>query len=91
MSLDYPSWPKRLKLIRRSELSQFAKNLQPKMPISQNWLYPLWHSPWVMLMAMTCLCLEWTIRRVRGWHEKTMSEPVFGVTRYGYQDPSSGR
>lgn len=55
------------KLIRRSELSQFAKNLpNQKMPISQNWLYPLWHSPWVMLMAMTCLCLEWTIRRVRG-------------------------
>ncbi|MEC7679753.1 MAG: hypothetical protein VX694_10820 [Planctomycetota bacterium] len=55
------------KLIRRSELSQFAKNLpNQKMPISQNWLYPLWHSPWVMLMAMSCLCLEWTIRRVRG-------------------------
>jgi len=37
-----------------------------KVPVSQVWTYPVWHRPWVMLMAILCLCGEWGLRRWKG-------------------------
>lgn len=55
------------KVIRTSELDQFSRDLpNQKVPLSQTWLYPLWHQPWVMTLAIACLSLEWMIRRLKG-------------------------
>ena len=54
-------------LVRRNELDQFSRELpNQKVPIRQKWLYPLWHSPWVLTLAIACLSLEWTLRRMKG-------------------------
>jgi hypothetical protein len=55
------------RVIRTSDLNRFSQDLpNQRMPISETWLYPLWHSPWILTLAIACLCLEWTIRRLRG-------------------------
>jgi uncharacterized membrane protein len=37
-----------------------------KVPVTQTWVYPIWHRPWVMLAAILCLCGEWGLRRWKG-------------------------
>jgi len=55
------------RVIRTSDLNRFSQDLpNQRMPISETWLYPLWHSPWILTLAIACLCLEWTVRRLRG-------------------------
>ncbi|TWT76389.1 hypothetical protein CA13_68830 [Planctomycetes bacterium CA13] len=54
-------------VIDDSELSAFASDLpNRRMPISETWVYPLWHRTWVMITAIACLCGEWGIRRWKG-------------------------
>ncbi len=54
-------------LIRDDQLDQFAGELpNRKVPVTETWVYPIWHRPWVMGLAMLCLCLEWGIRRWKG-------------------------
>jgi len=54
-------------LIFDSELDQFADDLpNRKVPLSERWVYPIWHHPWVMITAMLCLCGEWGLRRWKG-------------------------
>ncbi|TWU38800.1 hypothetical protein Q31b_38780 [Novipirellula aureliae] len=54
-------------LIREDQLDQFANDLpNRKVPVTETWVYPVWHHPWVMLMAMLCLCCEWGLRRWKG-------------------------
>jgi hypothetical protein len=48
-------------------LDEFVSSLpNRKIPITETWVYPLWHSPWVLLFAVVCLCGEWAIRRLNG-------------------------
>jgi hypothetical protein len=55
------------RVITTSELDRFAQALpNQKVPVTESWLYPLWHSPFVMILAMTCLCLDWGLRRWKG-------------------------
>lgn len=55
------------RLVHQNELDEFARELpNQKVPVRQKWLYPLWHSPWVLGLAIACLSLEWTIRRMKG-------------------------
>lgn len=55
------------RVVRVSELDQFAADLpNQRVPIRETWLYPLWHSPWILTIAIGCLCMEWTIRRIKG-------------------------
>lgn len=54
-------------LIRDDQLNQFANELpNTKVPVTETWVYPIWHHPWVMLTAMLCLCGEWGLRRWKG-------------------------
>ena len=37
-----------------------------RVPITEPAITPLWHQPWVFLLAIVCLCGEWGLRRWRG-------------------------
>ncbi len=55
------------RVLRDNELDAFAAELpHQKVPVSQAWVYPIWHQPWVMLLAIICLCAEWGLRRWKG-------------------------
>lgn len=54
-------------VIRDDRLDRFAADLPTrKVPVTESWVYPIWHRPWVMLAAMLCLCTEWGLRRWKG-------------------------
>jgi hypothetical protein len=54
-------------VISASGLESFVANLQSKkVPITETWLQPLWHQPWVLMLALACLCGEWALRRWNG-------------------------
>ncbi|QDT12238.1 hypothetical protein [Stieleria marina] len=54
-------------IIAEDRLSAFVTDLpNRKVPVTETWIYPIWHRPWVMFLAMLCLCAEWGIRRLRG-------------------------
>lgn len=49
------------------DLDDFVQNFPAsKVPITESHIEPLWHQPWLLMLAIGCLCLEWGIRRVRG-------------------------
>lgn len=55
------------RVMEESELSDFTRELPTeKVPVTQTWVYPIWHQPWVMLLALVCLCAEWGLRRWKG-------------------------
>tara|TARA_R110002049_G_scaffold46487_1_gene135147 strand:+ start:96266 stop:98665 length:2400 start_codon:yes stop_codon:yes gene_type:complete len=54
-------------VIRDDRLDAFAEDLpNRKIPVTETWVYPIWHRPWVMMLAMGCLCCEWGLRRWKG-------------------------
>lgn len=54
-------------IIRDDSLAKFDSDLpNKKVPVTEAWVYPIWHHPWVMLTAMLCLCCEWGLRRWKG-------------------------
>ncbi len=54
-------------VILDTELDRFADQLPSrKVPVTETWVYPIWHRPWVMITAMLCLCGEWGLRRWKG-------------------------
>lgn len=54
-------------VIYDDRLEGFADDLPTrKVPVTETWVYPLWHRPWVMIVAMLCLCCEWGLRRWKG-------------------------
>lgn len=54
-------------VIPEDRLDRFVADLpNRKVPVTETWVFPLWHRPWVMLAAMLCLCCEWGLRRLRG-------------------------
>ena len=54
-------------VVSQDRLNEFVADLpNRKVPVSETWVYPIWHRPWVMLLAILCLCGEWGIRRLRG-------------------------
>jgi uncharacterized membrane protein len=54
-------------LVALEELDRLASDFpSSKVPITESHVEPLWHRPWLLLLAIGCLCLEWGIRRVRG-------------------------
>ena len=49
------------------ELDDFAAGLpNRKMPLMETKLFPVWHRPTVLLLALLCLCGEWGLRRWKG-------------------------
>lgn len=55
-------------VIEPDELDQFVSSLpNRRIPITEPWIYPLWHH-WPMLaIAILCLVGEWGLRRWKGW------------------------
>ena len=54
-------------VIELDRLESFAAGLSSKKaPVTEHWSQPLWHKPWVLLVAIACLCAEWALRRWRG-------------------------
>lgn len=54
-------------VIELKNLESFADDLpNRKVPVTETWVYPLWHRGWVMLVALACLCGEWGLRRWKG-------------------------
>lgn len=54
-------------LIEADALDEFVSGLPSrKVPVTQTWVYPIWHRPWVMFVAILCLCGEWGLRRWKG-------------------------
>lgn len=54
-------------LVALENLDAFAASLPTaKVPITESHVEPLWHRPWLLLVAIGCLCLEWGLRRVKG-------------------------
>lgn len=54
-------------LVEDDSLAAFVNSLSSReMPVSQTWVYPIWHRPWVMCLAIVCLCTEWGLRRWKG-------------------------
>jgi len=54
-------------VISETDLRRFADDLPNRdVPVTETWIYPIWHRPWVMFLAMLCLCCEWGLRRWKG-------------------------
>lgn len=54
-------------IINAQELESFAKGLPERnAPVTESYVYPIWHEPWVILCAISFFCLEWGIRRKSG-------------------------
>ena len=48
-------------------LEEFVTSLPDrKIPITEPWIYPLWQTPILFLMAVACLVGEWGLRRWKG-------------------------
>jgi uncharacterized membrane protein len=53
-------------VVEARDLSSFVAGLsRRKAPITEPWIYPLWHHPMYFLVALGCLAGEWGLRR---WH-----------------------
>ena len=54
-------------VIAESDLESFAAELpNRKLPVTETWVYPIWHRSWIMIAAVLCLCGEWGLRRWKG-------------------------
>ena len=54
-------------VIEIKSLDEFVKSLpNRKIPVTEPWVYPLWHHPFVFGLAILCLCGEWGLRRWKG-------------------------
>lgn len=54
-------------VIDSTQLESFVKKLpELSAPVTENYVYPIWHEPWVILCAISFFCLEWGIRRKSG-------------------------
>jgi hypothetical protein len=54
-------------VIEIDKLDELVASLPTRhVPVTESWTYPLWHRPWVLGLALACLCGEWGLRRWRG-------------------------
>jgi hypothetical protein len=55
-------------VIESNQLDQFVSTLpNRRMPITEPWIYPLWHQWSMLVVALACLIGEWGLRRWKGW------------------------
>ncbi len=56
------------KVIPAEELASFVSDWPAdKVPVKDVAEKPIWHTPWILLCVMACLCCEWGLRRWRGF------------------------
>ena len=54
-------------VVAANHLERFVADLpNRKIPITEPWVYPLWHHPLVLLLAVAFLTAEWGLRRWKG-------------------------
>ncbi len=54
-------------VVELDDLDDFVASLpNRKIPITQPWIYPLWHQPAFFLLAIVALASEWGLRRWKG-------------------------
>lgn len=54
-------------VLERADLPAFVKRLPTKTaPVMESWSRPIWHNPWVFLLAFLCFIGEWALRRWKG-------------------------
>jgi uncharacterized membrane protein len=50
-----------------TDIESFVASLPSRhADITEPYIKPVWHQPWVLLLAIACLCTEWGLRRWRG-------------------------
>lgn len=56
------------RVLAMDEVMAFVKEELPALetPIREHWARPLWHGPWVFLLALFLLAGEWGLRRWKG-------------------------
>ncbi|MGK0187649.1 MAG: hypothetical protein ACI9R3_003437 [Verrucomicrobiales bacterium] len=54
-------------VVKLSEIDELVSRLEKKsVPVMETKRRPLWHSPWVLVLALACFMAEWGIKRWRG-------------------------
>jgi hypothetical protein len=54
-------------VLKANELNSFVSSLpNRKLPVTEPWIFPLWHRWLILIGLLTCLIGEWGIRRWRG-------------------------
>lgn len=54
-------------VVEADDLASFVASLpNRRMPVTEPWIYPLWHQAWVFVFAVACLVGEWGLRRWKG-------------------------
>lgn len=55
------------KTIDPSAIREWVRDLETRPAlVTESWEFAVWHNPWVIMIAIACLCGEWGIRRWRG-------------------------
>ena len=54
-------------IIAAGRLDEFVRSLPTRhAPVMEAWSYPLWHTPAMFALALSCLLAEWGLRRWKG-------------------------
>ena len=54
-------------VVEANGLHEFVRTMpNRKIPVTEPWIYPLWHQWSVFLLAIACLAGEWGLRRWKG-------------------------
>lgn len=54
-------------VIDPDSVADFVEGLAARdVPVKEEWTYPLWHTPWVFMLALLCFIGEWGLRRTKG-------------------------
>jgi len=54
-------------VVPASDLDAFVKTLPTRhADVTEPYVRPVWHQPWVFLLAILCLTAEWGLRRWKG-------------------------
>lgn len=55
------------RVLQLEEVTGFVETLNAlETPVTETWTRPLWHAPWVFLIALLCFAGEWALRRSKG-------------------------
>ena len=56
------------RVLEMDEVMAFVKKELPAMetPVTEHWTRPLWHAPWLFMVALLLLVGEWGLRRWKG-------------------------
>ena len=54
-------------VVELAQLDSWIASLPTRrVPVTEVRIEPLWHQPWLIVLAIGCLCIEWGLRRWKG-------------------------